>query len=723
MIPFRRKPLKSDILKIGAWFHTRAAGSCVLTVCLFLAWAAGVSNASTIARKWDEQALAGIRIDTPHPPATARNLFSLSVCMYDAWAAYDPKAVGYIYHGKHAATDLVAARNEAISYAAYRLLIERHAYSRSASNSLAADAALLISLGYDTNNASRNTSTPAGVGNSVYDAVSAWFINDGSRQTNGVPYPIATTPIAYPDFPGSQGGYVYINPALATDRPGIDDGSGGTNGPGRTVVDINHWQRLRIVNAVDQNGFPQGPIQTYLGAQWLGVRTFALTRTDPALPWIDLGGPPPHLGGVGDADFRNNVVEVIRRSSELNPADGVVTDISPSALGNNLLGANDGTGHPLNPATGLPYASNPVKRGDFGRVLAEFWADGPSSETPPGHWNVIANQVSDDPNFSKRLGGTGPVLDDLEWDVKLYFSLNAALHDAACAAWSLKRYYDGWRPLGAIRYMGGLGQSSEPQSPSYHVNGLPLIPELIELVTSNTVASGRHLGLTPGKIAVFAWPGQPTNPATQFSGVKWIHADTWLPYQRTNFVTPAFPGYISGHSSFSRAAAEVLTAITGSPYFPGGLGTYTAPADTGLAFEKGPSQTMQLQWATYYDAADQAGQSRIFGGIHPSIDDLTGRRTGSQCGIGAWSLAQKYFDGSIALAPITLAIQPINLGCKLQFNTVRGMYYKLQAAPDLLSAFTDLPGGFAQAQDTSMTAIDSSPDRMRLFRVVSSAAP
>ena len=144
-------------------------------------------------------------------------------------------------------------------------------------------------------------------------------------------------------------------------------------------------------------------------------------------------------------------------------------------------------------------------------MLAEFWADGPSSETPPGHWNVIANTVADDARFVKRIGGSGPVVDDLEWDVKVYFALNAAVHDAACAAWSLKRYYDGWRPISAVRYMATQGQSSDPALASYHPDGLPLISNLIELVTSATAApGGRHPGLTPGKIAIFAWPGPPT---------------------------------------------------------------------------------------------------------------------------------------------------------------------------------------------------------------------
>src|SRR5437588_4957482 len=144
--------------------------------------AASAAPSNSIARVWNERALAAIRVDTPHPPAQARNYFSLSVCMYDAWAAYDPVAVGYVYRGKFASTNLLADRKQAISYAAWRLLKERHVYSKTAAATLAADDAQMAALGYDTNNASRDTSTPAGVGNSVYDAVSAWFINDGANQ-------------------------------------------------------------------------------------------------------------------------------------------------------------------------------------------------------------------------------------------------------------------------------------------------------------------------------------------------------------------------------------------------------------------------------------------------------------------------------------------------------------------------------------------------------------
>jgi len=686
---------------------------------LFLACSANIrihaAASNSMARVWNERAIAAIRVDTPHPPAQARNLFSLSVCMYDAWAAYDTNgAVGFIYHGKHTAADVTAARNEAISYAAYRMLKERHVYSRTATNTLPLDDAYMAALGYDTNNATRDTSTPAGVGNSIYDAVSAWFINDGARQTNGTPYPVANPPVAYPDYPANQGGYVYINPPMNAFLPGITDGSN------HTVVDINHWQRLIVANSVDQNGFPQSPLQKYLGAQWLGERAFALSRTDPTKPWID-PGPPPYLGGPRDAEFKSNLVEVIRRSSELTTADGVIIDISPGTLGNNTLGANDGHGYTVNPVTGLPYNADIVRRGDFARALTEFWADGPTSETPPGHWNVIANNVADHPLTVKRIGGTGPVVDDLEWDVKVYFALNAALHDAACAAWSIKRYYDGWRPIGAIRYLGGNGQSSDPGLPSYSTNGLPLIPDLIELVTDATVASGRHAGLTPGKIAVFCWPGQPVDPTSDTSGVIWVHAESWMTYQKKTFVTPGFPGYLSGHSTFSRSAAEVMTAITGSPFFPGGLGSYTI---TQLVNEDGPTQPVTLQWATYYDAADQVGVSRIWGGIHPPVDDFTGRRVGAQCGLTVWALAKKYFDGSVAQTPVTLALRQLGAGTnELRFNTLRGLYYKVQASTSLGLPFSDEPGGATQALEGWIMRTNPAAGAQKFYRVSAGLTP
>src|SRR5436190_4396783 len=179
----------------------------------------------TIARNWSERVLESIRMDTPHPPGQARILFSFSVCMYDAWAAYDPNAVGFIYRAKHTAPDVAAARAEAMSYAMYRMMLERHAYSRTATNQAVYNPLFMSLLGYDTNNVSRDTSTPAGVGNSIYDAVSAWFLEDGSRQTAGTPFPAANPPVAYPDYPvGNPRRYAFINLPMDPYLHGITDG-------------------------------------------------------------------------------------------------------------------------------------------------------------------------------------------------------------------------------------------------------------------------------------------------------------------------------------------------------------------------------------------------------------------------------------------------------------------------------------------------------------------
>lgn len=232
----------------------------------------------------------------------------------------------------------------------------------------------------------------------------------------------------------------------------------------------------------------------------------------------------------------------------------------------------------------------------------------------------------------------------LDWDVHAYFVLNGALHDAAIAAWEIKRRDASARPITLIRVMGRYGQSSDPSLPSYHTSGLPLVPGLIELVTSESIASGRHVGLERhlGKVVVRGWRGEPGDRVRGVGGVTWIRAVEWLPYQRRTFVTPAFPGYVSGHSTFSRAASEVLSAITGSPYFPGGYAYFEAKPGY-LTFEYGPSAPVRLEWASYFDAADQAGQSRLWGGIHVTPDDFRGRVLGSRVGLNALTRARSFF--------------------------------------------------------------------------------
>ena len=172
-------------------------------------------------------------------------------------------------------------------------------------------------------------------------------------------------------------------------------------------------------------------------------------------------------------------------------------------------------------------------------MLAEFWADGPDSETPPGHWFVIANYVTDHPDLVKRIGGRARSWSDLEWDVKLYLALGGAMHDCAVAAWGVKGWYDYIRPVSAIRYMADQGQSSDPRGPSYHPDGINLVPDLIEVVTARPPPPGqRHEHLAGdenvGKIAFKAWRGPDyiAEPETDVAGVGWILAENWWPYQR-----------------------------------------------------------------------------------------------------------------------------------------------------------------------------------------------
>ncbi|MEL7343043.1 MAG: vanadium-dependent haloperoxidase, partial [Bacteroidota bacterium] len=234
----------------------------------------------------------------------------------------------------------------------------------------------------------------------------------------------------------------------------------------------------------------------------------------------------------------------------------------------------------------------------------------------------------------------------LEWDLKTYFVLGGAMHDAAVTAWSIKGWYDYIRPISAIRYMCSLGQSSDPSLPSYHPAGIPLQEGYIELIQEGDPLAGA-INENIDRIKLMAWRGhdQIQDPSRDVAGVGWILGQDWFPYQRPSFVTPPFAGYLSGHSTFSRAAAEVLTLVTGDAFFPGGMGEFVAKKDEFLVFEKGPSVDIKLQWATYRDASDQTSLSRIWGGIHPPADDILGRLIGAKVGTEAYHFALPYFDG------------------------------------------------------------------------------
>jgi hypothetical protein len=566
----------------------------------------------SIARRWNEQILNAIRRDTPRPGVHARNLFHVSVAIWDAWAAYDPVADGYLVTEKHAADDVEAARAEAISYAAWTVLHHRYAGAVNGEISEACFDAFLEELGYDPADTDATGDTPRAVGNRIGQAVVAAFADDGANEQAD-----------YADTTGWES----VNPPLVVDEPGVE------------LVDVDLWAQLNLAEAVTQNGIVQDSgIQGYIGPHWGSVTPFAGVAADP--------GEAPVFAHPDRNDW---VMEVIRKTAWLDPEDDATIDISPASFGNNPLGSNDGSGYEVNPATGEPYAPQIVLRSDFSRVLAEFWADGPKSETPPGHWNTLANAVADAPETDRRLFGEGEALDPLAWDVHVYLALNGALHDAAIAAWGLKREHLGARPIAWIRYQAMLGQSSDPGGPSYHPDGLPLEDGLVEVVTEASSAPGErhaHLRHFVGEIAIWTWRGEPGDRAGDVGGHAWVRGVEWIPYQRRNFVTPAFPGYISGHSTFSRSGAEVLAGLTGSPYFPGGLGEFVAPANGYLVFEDGPSSEIRLQWATYYDAADQAGQSRLWGGIHIWPDDHAGRLAGAEIGKAALDEAGAYFEGA-----------------------------------------------------------------------------
>jgi hypothetical protein len=310
--------------------------------------------------------------------------------------------------------------------------------------------------------------------------------------------------------------------------------------------------------------------------------------------------------------------------------------------------------------TGRPYEPQLVPLGDYARTSVTFWADGPfTAETPAGSMMLILNrEISDSPDFEKRIGGSGPVVDDLEWDVKAYFALSGSIHDAGVTTWALKGWYDYARPITGIRYLGTVGQSSDRADPHcrYHPQGIKYVYD-----PSDPAGDGSHRvidcvrpgdplaagGANVGKIKILAWRAHRfvSNANFDVAGVGWILAEDWFPYQRSNFITPPFSGFTSGHSTMTSAGAQALTLLTGSPYFPSGMWEYPIKANTFLQYEQGPSVAFNLQWATYYDLADSAGMSRLWAGVHPPVDDIVGRRLGRVIGTRGFEKALSYFSG------------------------------------------------------------------------------
>jgi hypothetical protein len=644
----------------------------LLFVLLFISFPS-LDAQQSVARQWNEEMLSAIRNDFARPVVHARNLYHVSAAMYDCWSLVNkrgrPVLMGTVQAGQELPVqhwqlnynNPAAAADEAVSYAAYRILRHRYDPSPGRAETIPALNGLMDALGYDTTYTSSDylSGNPADLGNYVAENILAFGLRDGSNEISDYANRF------YPDPVNPPLRFTNVFSIFAVQNP-------------------NFWQTLQFPGTiVDQSGNVIGnSLLPFLGAEWGRVIPFALTaenRTDPdpANPWrgnspvyYDPGPPPYYLTEETDEArtqldlYRWGFELVLKWSSHLDPTDGVMWDISPGARGNfqgeyptdfadypsfykeREGGTFNANGHPVNPVTNQPYAPNVVPRGDYTRVLAEFWADGPGSETPPGHWFTILNKVTDHPLFERRLAGQGDILPALEYDVKAYLTLGGAMHDAAITAWSIKGKYDYARPITAIRFMAKNGQASVNTDPNFNRFGLKYDPGLIERVGDVTeLENSTTLALVRAK----GWIGHDaiTDPNTDVAGVGWINPTMWYPYQRPNFVTPNFAGYISGHSTYSSAAATVLEEITGSPYFPGGIGEFVALKDSFLVFEQGPSVDIVLQWATYRDASDQTSLSRIWGGIHPPADDVPGRIIGISVGEGAFATARAAFEDDL----------------------------------------------------------------------------
>ena len=614
----------------------------------------------SVARRWNEVLLQSIRNDFARPTVHARNLFHISAAMYDAWAYFDDTAAPWL-HGRTRSgvvcslDDVVldaGAREAALSHAAYRMIRARFAGSPRAAtierDALALMGALELDPDFDGEDyADGGDDAGAALGNHLAACYLAFGLADRANEAN--------------DYANVS--YAPVNERLFPDQPGNPD-----------ITDLNRWQPLALSEFIDQAGNAVTSDPDFLSPEWGQVVPFALSDVDRTVYtragfdyWVFHDpGMPPLVGGSLEDEYKWGFSLVSIWSSHLDPADGVMVDISPASLGNipvanyptdfpghrafydTLAGGDASIGYTTNPATGAAYVPQIVPRGDYSRVLAEFWADGPDSETPPGHWFVIMNEVNEHPMLERRFRGQGEELSRLEWDIKSYFVLGGTMHDAAITAWGIKGWYDYLRPISAIRAMADRGQSTDQTGLSYDALGIPLEPGYVELIVIGDPLAGdadEHVG----KIKLFAWRGPNfiDDPATDVAGVGWILAEDWWPYQRPTFVTPPFAGYISGHSTYSRAAAEVLTALTGDAYFPGGMSGFEIEANEFLVFEEGPSVSMTLQWATYRDASDQCSLSRIWGGIHPPADDIAGRLAGIDVGVDAFGHAETFFDGSV----------------------------------------------------------------------------
>ncbi|MGB0368846.1 MAG: vanadium-dependent haloperoxidase [Flavobacteriales bacterium] len=646
----------------------------VILVCSGASLKAQDTSAVTV---WMDAMLEAIKNEEGRPTIHARNLFHASVVLYDAWAVYDQTAETYLlgktvygvdspFEGpwKLNGMNLDSARNVTMNYAIYRFLWNRFNQYSSKNRTIIPFDDLFDRLGFDRNFRSQDYSSgsPAALGNYIAQCMINYSVQDGSNE----------------DDQHQIRHYEPVNNPIKPHKPGTNK-----------IGDPNRWQPIAVREYIDKRGFEPDLLEwnvnvlaqnedVFLSPEWGAVNPFSLNKKDATINerdgfeyivYNDPGKPPYinlELDSLDEASeqYKWGYLLVALWSSHHAPTDSVMIDISPGSIGPvaelptrysdypKFFDLEDGgvntTGHKINPYTQKPYKPNIVPRGDYSRVIAEYWVDGVNTYTPPGHWVKHLHDVSYHRTCSKKWKGNGEALGQLEWDVKAHLAMAGALHDAAIAAWGAKGWYDYVRPISAIRLMAEKGQCSDKAMSNYHPAGLPIVDGRIEAVTKTDSLAGKN-GENVGKLKMMSWqgPDQVKNQLSDQAGVGWVLVENWWPYQRYSFVTPPFAGYISGHSTFSIAAADVLTAITGDPFFPEGLAEFTAKKDEFLIFEQGPSQDITLQWATYREAAEETCLSRVWGGIHPPADDIQGRLVGEQIAKSAVIKAESYFDGMV----------------------------------------------------------------------------
>jgi|Tabmets5t2r1_1033131.scaffolds.fasta_scaffold01116_4 hypothetical protein len=301
------------------------------------------------------------------------------------------------------------------------------------------------------------------------------------------------------------------------------------------IRDADRWQPLCVPTPPPGATTCQGAVQRFLTPHWRTVTPFALSSAS------QFRSPGPAISltadGKPNGKYQDEVDKITQHSKQLD---------------------------------------------DTRKIMAEYWADGPRSEFPPGHWNLFAQYVS------RRDANT------LDKDARLYFALNNALLDASITAWDGKRNWDSVRPITAVRW------------------------------------------LMRGK-TIQAWGGP-------YKGPSYIKGEDWIPYQPPNDPTPPFAEYTSGHSTFSMAAAEVLTAFTGRGNFEmtATIGVGKSRVEPGAV----PAKPITLKWTNFRYAAEQAGKSRQYGGIHFEDGDNHAREAGAAVGKQAWAKALTYFNGT-----------------------------------------------------------------------------